>query len=281
MRLAMTNLGPHLRSLPDGETGERRNWIISIIENLRGHPDLELAKEGDWSDYDKTPQFKVKRGHALLGASLDFGHVEAVEASLPAYERIRAESGRSDLDYLIGVPGDFDMAMFTLGPIRAIRHRRAFTEATVNAITRIHGMLGERAVFQLEVPIELILLTKLPAPARPIAAKLFGKWVAGLAAAAPTGARFGVHLCLGDMNHKAFGKMNDVAPLVTLTNSIIRAWPAGRWSSSTRRWPQPTTRRRRSRASSRRLSSCICPPALASSPGSPTRTRASTISAGC
>ncbi len=52
MQLAMTTLGPQLRSLPDGETGERRNWIISIIESLRAHPDLELAKEGDGSDYD-------------------------------------------------------------------------------------------------------------------------------------------------------------------------------------------------------------------------------------
>ena len=44
MRLAMTTLGRHLRCLPAGETGERRNWIISVIEGLRNHPDLELAK---------------------------------------------------------------------------------------------------------------------------------------------------------------------------------------------------------------------------------------------
>jgi len=163
MRLAMTTLGPRLRSLPDGETGERRNWIISIIESLRGHPDLELAKEGDWSDYDKTPQFKVKRGHRLLGASLDFGQVSAVEASRPAFEEVRSDSGRADLDYLVGMPGDFDMAMFTLGPAGALRHRRAFTEATVGQITRIHRILGDQAVFQLEVPAELVLLTKLPA----------------------------------------------------------------------------------------------------------------------
>jgi hypothetical protein len=32
MSTALQILGPHLRSLPDGETGERRNWVISIIE---------------------------------------------------------------------------------------------------------------------------------------------------------------------------------------------------------------------------------------------------------
>lgn len=228
MRLAMSVLGPHLRSLPDGETGDRRNWIIPIIESMREHPDMELAKEGDWSDYDKTPRFKVRRGHKLLGASLDFGHVAAMEASRPAFEDVSRDSGRSDLDYQVGVPGDFDMAMFTLGPVAALRHRRAFTEATVAEITRIHSLLGDRAIFQLEVPIELILLTKLPGPAHPFVAKLFGRWVAGLAAASPQGARFGVHLCLGDMNHRAFGRMKDVAPLVALTNAILAAWPEGR-----------------------------------------------------
>jgi hypothetical protein len=52
--------------------------------------------------------------------------------------------------------------------------------------------------------------------------------VVTLAAAAPAGARFGVHLCLGDMNHKAYGRMTDAAPLVQLANAIAARWPAGR-----------------------------------------------------
>lgn len=228
MQLAMDTLGPKLRCLPDGETGVRRNWIIPIIESLRSHPDLQLAKEGDWSDYDKTPVFKVKRGHKLYGATMDFGHVAALTASQPAFEEIRREHNRPDLDYLVGVPGDFDMALFTLGPAAGLRHRRAFTEATVAEIARIHARLGDEAIFQIEVPIELIMLTKLPSAAHPLLARMFGRWVAGLAAAAPSGARFGVHLCLGDMNHRAFGAMKDVSPLVRLTNAIVSAWPAGR-----------------------------------------------------
>jgi hypothetical protein len=38
MSVALDILGPYLRSLPDGETGARRNWIISIVEGL---PDNE------------------------------------------------------------------------------------------------------------------------------------------------------------------------------------------------------------------------------------------------
>ncbi len=48
-------------------------------------------------------------------------------------------------------------------------------------------ILGDQAVFQIEVPIELILLTKLPPPAHPLLSRLFGKWIAALAAAWPSG----------------------------------------------------------------------------------------------
>jgi hypothetical protein len=71
MRLALTTLGSSLHSLPDGETGDRHNWIIHIIESMRTHPDLELKKDGDWSDYDKIPVFRVRKGHTLRAETLD------------------------------------------------------------------------------------------------------------------------------------------------------------------------------------------------------------------
>ena len=88
MRTALEILGPRLRSLPDGETGERRNWVISIIESLRNHRDLQFKKTGDWSDYDKIPVLQVRRGHTLYGANLDFGHVAAVSESYPVFREV-------------------------------------------------------------------------------------------------------------------------------------------------------------------------------------------------
>lgn len=228
MSEALERLGPLLRSLPDGETGDRRNWIISCIEALRSHPDLELASEGDWSDYDKTPRFKIRKGHRLYGASMDFGHVAAAEASLPVFERLTAPLGRDDLVFQAGTPGDFDMAMFALGPAGALRHRRPFTEATLNEVRRVNSLAGGAAVFQLEVPAELVLLAKAPRAAQPGLARILGRQIAALAAGAAPGTRFGIHLCLGDMNHRAFGRMSDATPLVLLTNAIARSWPDGR-----------------------------------------------------
>lgn len=228
MRLAVGRLGPTLRMLPDGETGERRNWIVHIIESLRDHPDLELVRDGDWSSYDRAPRLRVRRGRRLFGANLDFGHVPAADHGWPVFQRIRAEAGRPDLAFQVGIPGDLDLAMFTLGPGGALRHRRAFTEATVTEIRRIHASYGRDVVFQVEIPGELTLLARLPAPAQPPMARMLARGVTDLAAAAPAGARFGVHLCLGDLNHRAYGTMADVTPLVQLANALLARWPADR-----------------------------------------------------
>jgi len=228
MRLALSQVGPHLRFLPDGETGERYHRILHIIEGFRDHPDLELKKDGDWSDFDKIPVFKVRRGRELRGAALDFGHIAAFEESWPTFRKLREEAGDPELTFQVGLPGDFDMSLFTLGPAGPLGHQRPFREATVREIREIFAQGGREVLFQLELPAELVAVARTPGPSQALVARLLARGVAGLAREAPEGARFGVHLCLGDMNHRALGRMADATPVVRLANAIAKAWPAGR-----------------------------------------------------
>lgn len=228
MTAALDRLGPHLRWLPDGETGPRRHWIVHIIDSFRAHPDLELRRDGQWTDYDDLPVFQVRRGHTLSAESLDFGYASAFEHSFPVFQRLRSEHNRPDLAFQVGLPGDFDMALFTFGPAGPFRQRAPFTEATLAEIAAIHRQAGDEVVFQIEVPAELIFVARMPPPAQPAMAAYLARGIASLAAGAPEGARFGVHLCLGDMNHRALGRMSDVRPLVHLANAIGQRWPSGR-----------------------------------------------------
>ncbi|WP_117209320.1 hypothetical protein [Allorhizocola rhizosphaerae] len=225
MRQFLDAVGDRLPVLPDGETGERHHWIVHIVEGMRRHPDLEVKRDGGWSDYDDVPVFKVRGGHTLTGDSLDFGHVAAFQASYPIYRELR---GAAQTGFQVGVPGDFDMALFVLGPVGALRNRRPFTDATIAEVLAIHAEAGSDVLFQIEIPAELVMVARMPPPLRPLVARRLGRVVANLAQQAPEGARFGVHLCLGDMNHRALGRMSDTAPLVALTNAIVKAWPAGR-----------------------------------------------------
>lgn len=228
MRELLERAGPHLAYLPDGETGERRNWIVHIIEGLRDHPDLAVRREGGWTTYDDQLNYKVRRGHRLSGDGLDFGHTAAHAAARPVFEALRAELGRPDLTFQVGIPGDLDMAMFTLGPTGPFTHRRPFTDAAVREITRIHAQAGSDVLFQLEVPAEQVFVAMAPGPLRRAVARWAGSGVAALARRAPEGARFGIHLCLGDLAHKALTRVGDASPLVALANAVARNWPAGR-----------------------------------------------------
>lgn len=228
MRAALERLGPHLRWLPDGETGPRRDWIVHVIDSFRAHPDLELRRDGQWTDYDDVPVFRLRDGHSLSAASLDLGYASSFEHSLPVFQRLRTEYDRPDLAFQVGIPSDFDMALFTFGPSGPFRHRAPFREATLAEIAAIHRQAGDEVVFQIEVPAELVFVSRMPPPARPAMAAYLARGITGLVAAAPEGARFGVHLCLGDMRHRALGRMSDVRPLVDLANAIDKRWPAGR-----------------------------------------------------
>ena len=216
------SIGP---SMPDGETGDRRDWVNRLVEGLRSHPDLELVRDGRWTSYTDTPAFRVKRGHRLRWIDLDYA--AEFEKSWPVYEDMVAGSGRR---LQVGIPGHLDVAAIAFGfnlPV-ALRNLGPFRDATIREMGAIWGRGSSNVVYQLELPIELIMLSKLPVPAQPAAAKRFAREVLRLVEAAPLGARIGLHLCLGDLNNEALGDPADAGPLVTLANAIMAEWPAGR-----------------------------------------------------
>ena len=215
-------IGP---SMPDGETGDRSDWVNRLIEHLRSHPDLELARDGTWSGYADTPAFRVKRGRRLRWIDLDY--YEAFLESWKTYEDMVSGSGRR---FQVGVPGHFDVAAVAFGfnPAAAIRNLGPFRDATIREMGSIWGKGRQTVLFQVELPIELILLTRMPAHLQPAAAKRFAREVLRLVEAAPRSSVFGIHLCLGDLNNEAMGSPFDSGPLVVLANAIMSEWPTGR-----------------------------------------------------
>ena len=225
---ALGRCGAHLRSVPDGETGRRSDWISDFLRGLADHPDLQTVKSGDISSYDQLPRYRVRRHHRLFGATMDLGVATAFTESYPVFRALRERHQLPQLRFQVGVAGDLDLALFSLGPAAALPHRRAFTELIIRELRAVRAVAGDDVVFQLELPAESVLVSQLPAAARRVAAARLASGLRALVQCLPAGSRFGVHLCFGDLGHKALVDPDDAAPLVTLANAVGRAWPAGR-----------------------------------------------------
>jgi hypothetical protein len=227
VELALTELGSTLMCIPDGETGPRSQWVASIIAALRDHPAVELKRDGSWTDYDDRPRYRVRRGAELDPDLLELGYDAALRDSRPVLDGLVAQHGLKDAVYQVGLASGFDLALLAFGPVRALRYRKAFNVAAGREISSIRDLLGDDVVFQIELPAELVAVSRSPRLLR----RAVARWMAGVSVEsawlAPRGTKFGIHLCFGDLNHRALMEMGrDCAPTVQLANAIAARWPA-------------------------------------------------------
>lgn len=223
----LNDLQGQVRRLSGGETGERAMWIVPVVQRLAHEPVVRRVRSGGWTGYDDVDRFAVRRGRRLEPRHLDLRVAQYGAEEL----RVLSDLGHpatEDMPLQVGVPGNFDMALFSFGPVAALRLAPVFRRRLGQDIAALIAQAGPAVVFQLELPVELVAVAAAPGPVQPVAARVVARSVLRQVAEAPAGARFGVHLCLGDLGHRALRQLPDTAPLVHLTNALVRWWPRGR-----------------------------------------------------
>lgn len=218
----LDELPGHLDRLYGGETGPRSQWFVPVVRELKRLPQVVTVRSGDWTDYDDVDRLKVPLTARLRPEDVPLRFAEHALEEL----EVLGELGTA-LPLQVGVPGYLDMALFTFGPAGVIRHGRTFLRAVARELEQIRAA-SDNVVFQLEVPAALIAVLSAPAPLRPLMADVLARLVTAQVRSAPEGSRFGVHLCLGDMGHRALKQLKDTGPLVHLANALVRRWPTGR-----------------------------------------------------
>lgn len=217
---------PGQRYISGGETGERSQWVVSFVESLRGHPDLEVQQEGKWGGYEDLLVHRVRRGHKLAGFTMSLGTLERTREELEVLDRLTADLPERPT-LLVGIPDYMNLALFSMGKVGLAKHSRPFRDMVVNEITATYQEFGDRVIFQLEAPLHLVATAK-AGPMGPVVAGIMAERLVKVAERAWEGTRFGVHLCLGDLNHEALSPMKSAAPVVYLYNELSSRWPSGR-----------------------------------------------------
>lgn len=233
MEAALTRLAPVLLTLSDGETGPRAWWIGACLRNLADNPDIEVVGGvRDFADYESALQYQLRAGAALTVENLEacLPYEAAFRENFPLFRDLRARYGRPDLPFQVGIPGHLDLSVDAFGFQDGFdaRYYEPCLEATASQVSKIVEAGGQDVLFQLETPAALIAVASAAEGTAAETARHIALKLAELPARAPAGTRFGVHLCLGDLNHKALATMPDIAPAVLLANELAAVWPASR-----------------------------------------------------
>src|SRR5262249_37874584 len=91
--------GPHLKRLPDGETGIRKTWIRFLQQVLADNPAIEVASDVPpfkFTQWDgkllrEIPRLRLKPGARLDPATVKTGYADMAIESWRLFDRLQRE----------------------------------------------------------------------------------------------------------------------------------------------------------------------------------------------
>lgn len=227
--LLTAKLGPLLKRLPDGETGQRAYWITSQARILARDPQFEPAGH-DW-DPDSgavpesgAPKYRLKAGVRAEDVVIpSLGYPEAARNSYALFERLK-EAGKipPQTRFQVSLPTPIAFISGLLAPETQAGVAPAF-EARVRAELDeiLRSIPHEDLAIQWDVCLEIYVLEGLRKPwFDPPFEGCIDRLVA-LGDAVPAAAELGYHFCYGDFRHKHAVEPKDMGLMVEMTNALV------------------------------------------------------------
>jgi len=156
-RTLAASAAPHLKRLPDGETGIRKTWIRFLQHVLADNPALEVARDVPsfkFTQWDGTvlreiPRLRVKPGARLDPATIKTGYAEMAIASWSLFDRLQQ-------DGVIPAGVKFQIALPT--PIAPTYNNMVPTDRPALIPVLTTRLLGEVAAIARALPNDRIAL---------------------------------------------------------------------------------------------------------------------------
>ncbi|MEV4316684.1 hypothetical protein [Actinocrispum sp. NPDC049592] len=224
---------PHgVHRLPDGETGERANWIGYQLPRLLETPGLErVGAEAPSGTYGAGPKVRVAAGTDPDAISWpDPGYAREYSSSYAKFAQLRADGVvPADVRFQVEYPTALAVSyLFDDGDRDRITP--SYERALLADLDRLLAVIPhDEIAVQWDAAVETVLADQTPALLDTMAARL----VRGLDHV-PSDVPAGIHLCYGDFGHKHMVEPESLATQVELANAVTST--AGRppaWLSFT------------------------------------------------
>jgi len=230
-RAVSGELGPWLKRIPDGETGERGRWIYWQRDMLLNHPDMELDPEApplvitqwDGNVIRKTELVRFKPGIDPDTVVFKTGYAAAAIASYDIFKRLRAEGVIPDhVRFQVSLPTPMAPGFMYVSPAALADFLRVYERSLLSALNDILAAIphGDLAI-QWDICQEVLVYENY-FPYRPADYKeqiLSG--MARLGNAVPEPVELGYHLCYGTPKDEHLVMPKDMAVMVEMVNGLV------------------------------------------------------------
>lgn len=229
-RVLSEELGPYIRRLPDGETGERLRWIVFQQRMLQEHPAVEVdptqpllpVKNWDGRVHREIALLRMKPDVDPDSVEFETGYDRAALQSYATFRKLR-DNGQipSGVRFQISLPTPMATGLMYVSPVGRERYLRAYERNLLAALRNILTALpNEDLAIQFDVCQEVLMFEGY-FPVRPTDYKeqvydQFGR----LGAAVPEAAELGFHLCYGSPGDENLVRPTDATSLMELMNGM-------------------------------------------------------------
>lgn len=216
-----------------GDIDRFRTWILGIVNDTKRQ--LGAATEEDPQILDYSQLEFVDKGGVLLeldGSLLPFeAEADRLYETTSKLLANPASHVKRALPMQVNITHWVDHLAFTLGDeaLADPKIRAVFKRLHAVMIRKIYLKYGDEVVFQIETPYSLREVSNAALQNRQGVANVMAGYVRDVVELSPKGAKFIVHLCRGDLEHKSWPTEDDsLRPVVALANAVVDAWPASR-----------------------------------------------------
>ncbi|MGI9616065.1 MAG: hypothetical protein ACR2QO_24340 [Acidimicrobiales bacterium] len=230
-RAVSAELGPWLRRIPDGETGERHLWIYWQREMLLRHPDMEIDPDADplpivqWDGelLRETELVRFKDGVDAAAVTFETGYAAAARESYEVFAQLKADGViGSDVRFQVSLPTPMASGYMYVSPAALGDYLPAYERSLLTALDEILAAVPhDELAIQWDVCQEVLMYEDY-FPYRPDDYKEQTlAQLARLSAKVPEDVEVGFHLCYGTPKEEHLVMPTDTAICVEIANGIV------------------------------------------------------------
>jgi len=226
-------LGPYLRCLPDGETGERSRWVYFQRQMLLDHPAMEIDPtvppykfvQWDGKVVREVEQVRFSPGVDPGAVVFETGYDKAALASYEVFKRLRTAGAiPAHVRFQVCLPTPQSSGyLYVSGPARETYfdvYERALKTALANVVKAIPA---SDLTIQWDVCQEVLAFENYFADRPPHYKKQIFDMLGRLGDAVPPDVEMGYHLCHGSPRDEHLVQPKDSAILVEMMEGIAAA----------------------------------------------------------